>query len=377
MIIRSEELRECCGKILQAVNGNDLSVLTETLELKAQNGVLELNVTNKEYFTKVKFKLDSDVVFHAAVKAGLFLSLISRITTENIELTVDSNSLVVKGNGNYKLPMIYEGDNLLELPEIKLNNITCEMSIPASTLVSVLEYNSKELTKGTVSSVVQKLYYLDEQGAITFTSGACVNKFTLEKPIKLLLNNRLVKLFKLFRNDNNVKFELAYDNVSDTIVQTKVKFITEDVEISAILSCDDSLLNSVPVTAIRSRAAALYPYSVVIKKDALVDTIGRLMLFTDSSKDIKNEGTLQFQKDTVVVWDTNKHNFETVPYANSIQNMAEDDCYEAMFDMQDLSATLDSCKDEYVTINFGDGMAAVFVRGNVYNVIPEIVSVAG
>ena len=48
---------------------------------------------------------------------------------------------------------------------------------------------------GVVSNPIQRLYYMDERGAVTFTSGACINNFTLEKPVKILLNNKLVKLF--------------------------------------------------------------------------------------------------------------------------------------------------------------------------------------
>ena len=75
---------------------------------------------------------------------------------------------------------------------------------------------------------------MDEKGAITFTNGACVNSFTLEQPVKLLFNNRLVKLFKLFK-DESVKFTIGYDPISDDIIQTKVRFATSDIIITAIL----------------------------------------------------------------------------------------------------------------------------------------------
>lgn len=44
------------------------------------------------------------------------------------------------------------------------------------------------------------MYYFDKDGALTFTSGACVNKFTANVQSKLLFNDRLVKLFKLFKD---------------------------------------------------------------------------------------------------------------------------------------------------------------------------------
>ena len=54
----------------------------------------------------------------------LFLKLISQITTETIDLNIVDNHVVVKGNGIYKLPLIFDGEKLLKLPEIRINNVT-------------------------------------------------------------------------------------------------------------------------------------------------------------------------------------------------------------------------------------------------------------
>ena len=87
--------------------------------------------------------------------------------------------------------------------------------------VSLYNYNTKQLNIGSVAKPVQKMFYIDNEGCITFTSGACVNNFTLEKPIRVLLNSRLVNLFKLFK-DELVQFNLGYDPLSETIIQTNI-----------------------------------------------------------------------------------------------------------------------------------------------------------
>ena len=53
MIIRTEVLQESCAKILNAVDSNVLSAVTETLEIKTEGKQLSLSVTNREYFVKV------------------------------------------------------------------------------------------------------------------------------------------------------------------------------------------------------------------------------------------------------------------------------------------------------------------------------------
>lgn len=371
MILRADSLKDVCSKILSAVEGSELSMVTDTLELVSFPDGLHLRVTNKEYFVDVKLPVEDIGEFHAAVNANLFLKLISQITTESIEMEVKDTYLQVKGNGVYKLPLIFDNNVLLELPAIVINNPTCELNIESDSLLSILQYNSKQLSIGTITKPVQKLYYLDENGAITFTTGGCVNTFALEKPIKLLLNNRLVKLFKLFKT-GSVKLTLGYDAISDDIIQTKVKFESNDITLTAILSCDDSMLRSFPVAAVRGRATAMYPYSINVNKDALLQTINRLLLFSSGfgSKDIvKPYATFEFKSDRLTIWDVRKENSEDVNYISSSASLSE--MYEAVFDLTDLKTTLESCTEQYLTMNFGDGQAMVIKRGNIANIIPQ------
>lgn len=374
MILRIEEIQAACSKILAAVDSNNLSVLTETLQINSENNDLYISVTNREYYAKVKIGNAEGVDFKATVNANVFLKLVSQITTDTIELHVADTNLVVKGNGTYRLPLIFDGEKLMELPEINIENPTTTFEIDSEHLLSLIQYNSKELSKGVISKPIQKLYYMDECGAVTFTTGACVNNFTLKEPVKILLNDRLVKLFKLFKGDK-VQFTLGYDPYSEEIIQTKVKFATDDVTITAILSCDDSMLRSFPVTAVRGRATADYPYSVSINKDQLIQTIGRMLLFASTTNNTKNLdmpwGTFEFKKDSVVVYDSRKDNKEELYYTNSAS--AIEDTYTAMLNLVDLRTTLDSCTEQYVSLNFGDHVALVVARGKVFNVIPECV----
>lgn len=373
MIIRIEKLQNACKNILTAVDSNTLSTITETLELVTVDNYLYMNVTNREYFAQVKIDIGEAVDFHATVNATLFLKLISQITTDTVELNIKDNYVVVVANGTYKIPLIFDGDKLLELPEIEIKNVTNEFEIDSDILTSILQYNSKELLKGTIARPVQRLYYVDEKGAITFTSGACVNSFTLPQEVKLLFNDRLVKLFKLF-DGSKVKLKIGYDNISEDIIQTKVSFTSPDIKLTAILSCDDSLLSKVPVSAIRGIATTEYPYSVNINKEYLLQAISRLLLFNtlSGSRDIvKPYSTLEFGKDFVTIYDVRKENKEIVNYNNTVLDI--DEPYKAILDLPELKATLETCNEPYLNINFGNNTSIVLTRGRITNVIPECV----
>lgn len=375
MILRTEEFKDVCSLILAATDSNELSTLTEALELITEGRNLYLNVTNKEYFASVKFTLDHEENFHATVNANLFLKLIAAVTTESIELVLNDTYLTIKANGTYKIPFI-PGENdqaLMELPIINIDNVTVEMNISSDILESILNYNSKELAVGTLARPVQKMFYVDQEGCITFTTGACVNSFSLEKPIRILLNSRLVKLFKLFKGQM-IHFELGYDPVSETIIQTKVSFTTDRIKLTAITGCDDSLLNQVPVTAIRNRATKAYPYSVVLSKTALVEAVNRLLLFSagyGSKENINPYSSFEFSLDKLSLFDTKRENNEELTYENGT---IITEPYTMTLDLLDFKKVLDGCTEQYITLNFGDGCACVVVRNAIRNVIPEVVT---
>lgn len=365
MILRIEDLKNTCATILAAVDSSELSRITETLEIKTVGDILYLNVTNREYYARVKIGLDEKVDFHATVNAMLFLNLIAQTTTDTVELNALEKELEFIGNGTYHLPFIFEGDSLLELPEIVIDNPSVEFKVDSEIFKSILRYNSKELSKGIISRPVQRLYYVDEEGCITFTSGACVNNFSLPQPVKFLLNSRIVKLFRLFR-EPEVSFSYSHDTLDSGMDQTKVRFETSSIEITAILSEDSSLVNTVPVSAIRNRANHIYPYSISLSKDVLIQTINRLSLFNTNS--LKPYSLFEFKEDSFDIYDVNKINKESIYYNNSIDI---DETYTAYIDFSDLKITLDSLTDQYITINFGDHNAIVISQGSINTVIPE------
>ena len=371
MIIRSDEFKKICNTVLSATDGSELSTLTETLELKTIGNVLYLNVTNKEYYASVKFQLDHEEAFHASVNANLFLKLVAAITSDQIELTIHDTYMNIKANGNYKIPLIFENDRLMEVPAINIENPTLEMTIASSILESIVNYNSKQLAIGTVAKPVQKMFYIDNEGCITFTTGACINSFTLEKPMKVLLNARLVNLFKLFKG-TAVNFTLGYDPISETIIQTKVSFKTDKITLTAVTGCDDNLLNQVPAASIRGRANKAYPNNVVVNVAAITEAINRLLLFSagyGSKENLKPYSCFDFTPENVVIYDTKRENTEVLAYQNGT---VLTEPYSMTLDLIEFKKILDGCTEQYVTLNFGDHQACVVTRGAIKNVLPEV-----
>ena len=373
MEIKVKEFKEVANKILLAA---DLDKTAANLEIYAKGTSLYLNVTNRaEYYVSVKFNLEQEADFRAVVDAALFLNLISGITTDTFDLSVDQTVVKVKaGKSNYKLAMIYDNDKLMDLPVIAIGNKTVEMSISNDILKSILNVNSKELlkVKNLDVSELQRLYYIDENGCFTFTTGACLNSFTLEKPVKMLLTDEIVKLFKLF--DEDVLFSLGYDQLPNSIVQTKATFETANVYVAAILPKDDSLLSTVqgPCMATKTYINTTYPNHLVLSVNALNAAISRLMLFTKNSIEHTNmlrvPATVVLTSGEMSITDR-LGNTEVVVVEN--ESYVEEG-YTMVVNLADLKLVLDSCKDEHITLNCGNHKSIIIARGNINNLIPEV-----
>lgn len=369
MILKVKDLKDLSGIILPAVESTDLTALPETLELVASNGILNFSITNKEYLLDVSVPIDYDEKFEATVNATLFLKLISQTSTELIELFVKDNSLIIKGNGTYNLPLIFQNNELFKIPRIVIDTIDSEFDIEGDLLFNILKYNTKQISTGILSRPVQKMYYIDNEGAITFTSGACVTKFNLDKPIKLLFNQRLVKLFKLFKN-NKVHFTLGHTNISNELTQTKIKFEINNIKLTAIVSSDTDMINSVPVKAIRDRAYKDYPYSISVNTSKFNDSINRMKLFIGDGKSLISYIKLTFNSDSLILSDIDNINTESVSYSSS--SLSLDKPYTLAIDLIDLQAVLDTYLGSDLILNFGDHQALVISRVSIKNIIPEV-----
>lgn len=374
MILKTKNFQEAANKILVAVG---LDRAAANLELAAKDTALYLRVTNREWYTAIKFELENPTEFRAVVDANLFLNLISGISTEEFTLEIKENFVVVKaGKSSYKLAMIYENDQLMKLPIIKLDpeQITVSMNISNEILMSILNVNSREVQKAKKVEVneLQRYYFIDETGCFTFTTGACINAFTLEKPIKLLLTDKVVKLFKLFSSDA----WLSYGHLvnADNSLQPIVIFQTEDVYVATRLLSDETCIQKVkaPCDAMKALAKEAYDHNLVISATDLSAAISRLLMFHKNSSAKADlsfvPASVEFTNTELTISDLTGDNKEVITIENGSTTPGG---YSMGVNLIDLKAVLDSCKNEHITMNCGNHKSIIVCRANISNVIAE------
>lgn len=378
MILKTKQFQEAVNKILMAVS---VDKNASNLEIVAKENILALRVTNKEYYVAVTFELENSADFRAVVEANLFLNLISGINTDEFVLDIQDNKtsgnylLVKAGKSSYKLALIYENDELMKLPMIKLekDQINVQMPIELSILMSILNVNGREVAKAKKLDVneLQKYYFVDETGCFTFTSGACVNSFELEKPIKLLLNERIVKLFKLF--DSDVWFMYGHIQEADGILRPVAVFQNNNTYIASRLLSDESLVSIVqtPCEAMKNLIKENYDYNLVLSASNLSAAIARLLMFYKNSSTNASLNVVPIKilikADELIITDT-LSNVEVISIENGSTVSGN---YEMCIDLLDLKSVIDSCKNEHITFNCGNKRSVIITRGPISNVIAE------
>lgn len=370
MKLNLNDVQKVCSKLSSAISSDGVNPVTDAIEVKVDNGKANFSVTSLVYTVTATFDVDTAETFHTAVSAELFTKLISQLTDTEVELTCDDGILVVKSNGTYKLPMMYSGEDVLSIPEFELQNVTHEFELSLDALKKIAYTNSRELSKGVITNPVQKMYYVDSKGCITFTTGACLTDFTIPDGLAFLLTDKLVNIFKLIEG-TTVKVKFGTDTLANGISQNKIILSTDDLCISAILNSDSALLSEVPKDIIRNMASEELPYMVTVNTSTLLSAINRLLLFMPKSFQSKPYGRFEFKDGKLNIYDKSDINVEQIEVDES--SVLPDTETSLNVDFNDMKVVLEAVKDKSVCIDFGNNKSILIKYSGATNIIPECI----
>ena len=368
MLIRTEDLKENTKYISQALDSNVISSIADLIQIKVVDRKLHFFVTDKDYYLDVtasKENFDDD--FNIIVDAKIFTKLISSITTDTVSFTIEDNKLIIKANGVYKLAKI-DVDGMEDLPIIPHENQFTSFQLNTNVLKKIMTNNIKQLDKGTFASDCQRYCYIDSKGALTFTTGACINNFDLPVDIKILLSRKVVSLFKLFNNTTTVDFSMCHEVNSSNNNIDVIHFKSSDIQLYAILPVND-LATDVPADNIREMATKVYDYQVSINRTSLIETLDRYLII-GNKEDIKYNPyiNIKFEYNKLIIQGLNGSFNEEILYHEEIPNLDYSLCVD-LFDIKDVLQVMSS---PVITFKFGDNTAVVVNSNEISNIIPEV-----
>ena len=369
MKLKAEKFKKLCATVITAVESGVAQKNAGVLTLETKGNYLYLNTAGTDYYLSARFLPEEFSDINVSVQASLFLKLIADLDSDEIELLAKDKYLSIKSStGSFKVPYIFINDKPATLVPITINNPVTEMNIDGDILYSILQFNSKELIK-TVwqKQELQKLFYVDQLGCITFTNGACINSFNLEKPVRFLLKDKIVKLFKLFKG-TGVHFTLGYDDVENRLTQTKVSFETEDIVLTAITMLNESvLLVKAGEDQIRALGNKIFPYTLILDTEAMRRAINRLLLFVKKEDQLLSTAIISCNQDELSILGAGE-NTEVIKVG---MGSIIDGEYKMRVQLYDLKLVFDSAVEPTITMSFGDRRVVALTRQNVKNLIPE------
>ena len=335
--IQTKILEEMSAKAIKGAGFNKLIPITSFVQIQCKKQELSLITTDGVNYFKVVNKPVEAEDFIITVNADLFNKLISKITTENIDLEIADENLKIKGNGNYVLPIpLDENGKMVEMPTEQFKTEGKAITIKTSHLKSALYLNKKALAD-TMESPSLTGYYYDIDKIIS-SDGlvVCQNeKETFKKPV--LLSNTLVDLFESLKS-----LEIKVYTKKDG----GLLFISEDIVIYGIPMEE---ITDYPIDVIKNVIDTSFDYTAKIKTHSLIASLERLMLFLADGEALRLAFT-----DTNLFLDTGASNagLESIAYKDN-EEFTDLKTIEIYINAEMLLEQLQVLPGDTVEISFG------------------------
>ena len=368
--ISTNLLKDLTSNINKGVDNERTVRVSELLELKLQNNKLILAVTNTQFYLTVELnnQLEMSEDFHATVDADTFIKLVSKTTSEFIHLEEKGGNLLFTGDGIYTFPMELDIDgNIKTLPIIGMIPRS-SFELNGDQMYSLYSFGNNEIVNDVPVDPVQKYYYFDNNGSITYTESPYLNNMEINTPFKILLNSRLAQLFSLFRG-KNVKISLSKSN-DNMLYQNKIMFEADNIKLVSFLPNDD-LVNKFPSMACRNLQTNDYPGQVIINRVQLTNSLERLNLFSNKTGNIvlKKCGKLNFTENGLEIISIIDHNKEFITYAEGSQKITNYTCF---MDLAQLLRHSKANSETNLIINYGNELCLMFTKDRYSQIIVEM-----
>lgn len=355
LTIGTEKLQDMVSKASKCVSNNKLIPLTSLMSISVKDNVLTLlttDATNYFYVTSPdKFEVQD---FEVSVLADTFIKLIQKTTSDNVSLSVESNSLKVKGNGTYTLELIMDENGMpVKFPKkFDMQDFTTDLGvIKLSTINTIINYNKPSLAV-SVELPALTSYYCGDKVVTSDSYKVCSTNVKLfDKP--LLLTPRLVDILSI----------MSSEDISVAASENALTFYTKEEFVYAPIT---EGIETFPIQAITSLVDGDFPSTCKLPRMSVLDVIDRLTLFVSAYD--KKALKLTFTQEGVTFSSVKSTGVELVPYVSS-ENFKE---YTCDVDIELLRSQIATQDGDLLELSYGSKIALKMTKDNITQIVALI-----
>ena len=349
MKIATSILKEAVAKSIKGVSNNNNLPLTSMIGIKLSNGKLRLLSTDMvNRLCVVIDKVAGDDV-DITVSADLFAKLISKVTSESVEMSVSDGVLHVKANGNYKIPVVADENGDVIFPDVVVPTAIQPITVKLTSIMNVFNINKASLSNEIGTPLAG---YMCTDSSVISTNGSILTSNTLKLfgDDNLLISSQMMHLLTL---NNTEDISLVVDNGT-------LYFVTDNL---IVAGAELGGKEDYPVEDIAEYFNIEFNSSCRVPRDLLLSVMDRLMLFISSYD--RNCATFTFTRTGINISSKAGSSDELIRYVGS-ENFKEFSCEVNIPAFKQLvsASPLDT-----ITLFYGDDSVIAIKDGNVSQIL--------
>lgn len=273
MKISTTILQEMVSKSVKGAGDNKLIPLTSFVNIKLVDGVLTLITTDATNYLYVKQEGVEGEDINVVVRIEQFSKLVSKLTSDTVSLTVKEGTLVIEGNGTYKLDIPQDEDGDITYPDPYKDFGAPEYSIPvANSTIQLILKTAKNSLALTMEVPCYTGYYIGKHILTTDSYKICHLDYNIADGHELLIASPTLDLVGLMSEETFTAYVKG-----DVIV-----FVSSNLTVYSHIMPG---IEEYAVDAIMGVVNMEYPSAWLLDKNIVLNALDRIALFVSNFDD--------------------------------------------------------------------------------------------
>ena len=353
MKINAEKFKSMVSKAMKAVSNNKMIPITQLMNISVSDNKLTLITTDATNYLYVIDDIEADD-FNVTVSADIFGKLVSKMTSDNITLTLDNNTLEVTGNGAYTIELpLDENGNIIEYPNpyaaIKESDYT-ESQLSLSMIKLIHDTVKPSLATSLELPVITNYYIGDKVIATDRYKIASIDSQLVDSPI--VVSSDYLDLLDVITTDS-IKTLINKDSIiciaDNIIVFGKFTYSADAYPCDSINDLLDTDIDNV----------------CHVNKIELLNLLDRMSLFTNDITSRSTPITLDFNDNGITISNKSGKSNETVLYIDNKDHKS----FRCAVNIELLVSQVKAYAGDSIEIHYGHDNLIKFVDGSITQII--------